>query len=179
MGPVIPDDVSSSGELIQFDLKPFDTSTTYQNLLAIPFGVMHVVDDVMLFARAAIGQLTSNDYSHIPAEKIKGRIIEGSCRAYEFEVDFVSPDPKRPVLKCRVLKNHFFREFWGFNRARHGVLEAAILATRLDFLPFQGIIQELEKLETIVAKTGGARELEAFGYLREYINKFTDSVPQT
>ena len=39
-------------------LRPFQTSTTYQNLKRTGEGVFHVTDDVLLIAKAAIGQLT-------------------------------------------------------------------------------------------------------------------------
>jgi len=38
-------------------LRPFQTAQTYRNLKATGCGVFHVVDDVELLARAAVGQL--------------------------------------------------------------------------------------------------------------------------
>src|SRR5437762_7706706 len=38
-------------------LRPFRTSVTFQNLKRTRGGVLHVSDDVELFARAAVGQL--------------------------------------------------------------------------------------------------------------------------
>ena len=38
-------------------LRPFSTSTTYKNLKRAGQGVLHVTDDVELFARAAVGRL--------------------------------------------------------------------------------------------------------------------------
>ena len=52
MGPLIDKDPTNG-----FELRPFDTSRTFANLQKRPFGVLHVTDDVMLFALAAIGQL--------------------------------------------------------------------------------------------------------------------------
>ena len=56
MGPTIADDVQSDGKIDQFVLRPFDTSTTFANLKRTRAGVLHVTDDVLLFARAAIGE---------------------------------------------------------------------------------------------------------------------------
>ena len=58
------------------------------------------------------------------------------------------------------------REFFGFNRAKHAVVEAAILATRTAFLPREQIMAEYERLAVLVEKTGGERETEAFAFLR-------------
>jgi hypothetical protein len=57
------------------------------------------------------------------------------------------------------------REFLGFNRARHAVLEAAILATRTHLLPADEIRREYERLQVIVDKTAGPHEQEAMGIL--------------
>ena len=47
------------------------------------------------------------------------------------------------------------REFFGFNRAKHAVVEAAILATRTEFLPMNEIEANYRQLAVIVQKTGG------------------------
>ena len=61
------------------------------------------------------------------------------------------------------------REFLGFNRARHAVLEAAILATRTHLLPADQLRTEFARLQVIVDKTAGPRELEAMALLSEYV----------
>jgi hypothetical protein len=61
------------------------------------------------------------------------------------------------------------REFMGFNRARHAVLEAAILATRTHLLPADQIRDEYARLQIIVDKTAGPREQEAMALLTRYV----------
>jgi hypothetical protein len=61
------------------------------------------------------------------------------------------------------------REFIGFNRARHAVLEAAIHATRLHLLPRQTIESEIQRLQVIVDKTAGPHEHEAMALLVDFI----------
>jgi hypothetical protein len=61
------------------------------------------------------------------------------------------------------------REFLGFNRARHAVLEAAILATRVHLLPADELRTEYARLRIIVDKTAGPRELEAMAFLEAYL----------
>src|SRR6476620_6879477 len=52
MGPIV------DAGFTRLLLRPFRTSVTYQNLKRTREGVLHVSDDVELFARAAVGQLT-------------------------------------------------------------------------------------------------------------------------
>jgi hypothetical protein len=61
------------------------------------------------------------------------------------------------------------REFIGFNRARHAVLEAAILATRVHLLPAEQIRDELTRLRVPVEKTAGPREEEAWTMVENYV----------
>jgi len=68
-----------------------------------------------------------------------------------------------------VVHQGFRREFLGFNRARHAVLEAAILATRTHLLPAGQIRDEFARLQVIVDKTAGPREREAMALLTEYV----------
>ena len=61
------------------------------------------------------------------------------------------------------------RDFIGFNRASHAVLEATIYATRVHLLPRAFIESELARLQTIVDKTAGEREHEAMALVADYI----------
>jgi len=61
------------------------------------------------------------------------------------------------------------RDFIGFNRARHAVLEAAILATRVHLLPPDQIRDELTRLAVPVEKTAGPREREAWALVGGFI----------
>ena len=61
------------------------------------------------------------------------------------------------------------RPDFGFNRAKHAVLEVAILATRIERLPRADILTEMERLTAVVEKTGGQEESEAFTFLAKYI----------
>ena len=64
-----------------------------------------------------------------------------------------------------MVHRHSLREFFGFNRAKHAVIEAAILATRFHLLPADEIEAEFRKLRVIVDKTGGDAEHEAMAFL--------------
>src|SRR5205085_2204233 len=55
-------------------LRPFQTSTTYQNLKRTGEGVFHITDDVLLIAKAAIGQLTPEPALQ-PAPHVRGFLL--------------------------------------------------------------------------------------------------------
>ena len=80
MGPIVDQDMST---LI---LRPFQTSTTFANLMEHPEGVFHVTDDVLLLARAAIGTVDPLP-EMFPAEDVAGQVVAGACRWYEFRIE--------------------------------------------------------------------------------------------
>jgi hypothetical protein len=153
---------------VRFELKPYQTSTTYANLTACPEGVLHVHDDVLLLARAAVGQVIPLPATRT-AVKVRGQVLSDSCRAYEFVIAERDDSGPRVRLVAEIVHAHQLREFFGFNRAKHAVVEAAILATRTAFLPREQIMAEYERLAVLVQKTGGEREMEAFTFLQTYV----------
>lgn len=156
MGPIV------DAELRTFLFRPFHTSQTYRNLRREGGGVFHVTDDVMLLAQAALGQPD-------PLPELDGlRLIE-ACRWYEFEVESIDDSEERTAIVARTIAHCRQRDFLGFNRAKHAVIEAAILATRVHLLPADEILDELRRLESPVRKTASAVELQAFEYIKSAI----------
>ena len=148
-------------------LKPFLETTTYRNLVATRAAVVNLTDDVRVFARAAISNPL---YPTVPAEVVRGVVLADCCSWREVEVRSVESTPPRSRIETVVVHRGTRREFIGFNRARHAVLEAAIYATRLHLLPRAFIDSELARLQIIVDKTAGAGELEAMALLAEYVH---------
>jgi hypothetical protein len=151
-------------------LRPFRTSVTYQNLKRTGQGILHVTDDVELIAHAAVGRLES-----LPplrrAEAVEGVIITDACRWYAFRLHSLDDRDERTAIVARVVDRGHLRDFFGFNRAKHAVIEAAILATRIELLDSQMILDEFERLASPVSKTGGIEERRAFEFLRRYIHE--------
>src|SRR5207244_11191841 len=87
---------------------------------------------------------------------------------YEFRVLSIDEREQRVRIEAEVVHTGRLRDFFGFNRAKHAVVEAAILATRTDFLPLDQIDSEFAKLGVLVAKTGGAQEKQAFACLQAH-----------
>lgn len=151
-------------------LRPYHTSRTYQNLKRHGQGVFHVVDDVLLLAQAAIGEL--NQLPELfAATKVQGQVIKSACRWYEFEVTELDDSQERTDIQARVVHAGRLNDFFGFNRAKHAVLEAAILATRVHLLPRKQIMQDYDRLQVPLEKTAGPAELEAFALLRDFVRR--------
>jgi hypothetical protein len=158
MGPRV------GADFTRFTLRPFPTSGTYRNLLAHPEGVLHVTDDALLIARAALGAADPPPPTR-PAEKVGGFVLADCCRHYEFVVRGVDTTGERVSIEAEVVHEARHRDFWGFNRAKHAVVEAAILATRLHLIPRDEVAAEFYKLRVIVGKTGGPDEHAAMDFL--------------
>jgi hypothetical protein len=159
MGPIV------DAEFNWLTLRPFRTSTTYANLKRSRVGVFHVTDDVELLALAAVGQLVQVPQL-MPAAAIPGVILVDACRWYAFRVDSLDDHDDRARIVARIVDSGRFRDFVGFNRAKHAVVEAAILATRISFLQPEHIRAEFDRLRLLVEKTGGQQEHRAFNFLQ-------------
>jgi hypothetical protein len=160
MGPIVDADFNVL-------LRPFRTSVTFQNLKPRQ-GVLHVTDDVELLARAAVGRLESLPRL-LPAEAVDGVILADACRWYAFRVESLDDRDDRTRIVARVVDRGTLRDFFGFNRAKHAVVEAAILATRIGLLDADHIRGEFARLAVLVEKTGGRQERRAFAFLQEYV----------
>jgi hypothetical protein len=99
---------------------------------------------------------------------VKGVRLADCCSWRELEVRSLDSTPPRSRIETEVVHRGFVREFIGFNRARHAVLEAAIYATRLHLLPREFITSELERLQVIVDKTASPAEQEAMALLTDH-----------
>src|SRR5438552_14760697 len=147
-------------------LKPFLETATYRNVAATGAAVVNLVDDVRIFARAAI---SNPSYATVPAVTIDGVVLADCCSWRELKVVSIDSTPPRSRIDTTVVHRGVRREFIGFNRARHAVLEAAIHVTRLHILPRSFVEKELARLQVIVDKTAGPDELEAMALLTEHV----------
>lgn len=150
-------------------LRPFQTSTTFTNLRQHGAGVFHVTDNALMLARAAIGQLAPQP-ELLPCAALEGRIIADACRWHAFRVERIDDRQPRAQIWARVVDSGSRRDFLGFNRAKHAVVEAAILATRVGILSADEIQAELARLTIWIEKTGSADEHQALALLRRHID---------
>lgn len=147
-------------------IKPFLDTTTFRNLRDTGVAVVNLTDDVMLFAQAALVEV---QFPAIPAMLVRGVVLEAACSWREVEVRAIDATPPRARIVTAVVHRGVRRDFLGFNRARHAVLEAAILATRTHLLPPEQIREEFARLQILVDKTAGPRELEAMALLTQHV----------
>jgi hypothetical protein len=147
-------------------LKPFLETATYRNVVATGAAVVNLTDDVRVFARGAI---SNPEYRTVPASVVRGVVLADCCTWRELQVRSIDSTPPRSRIETTVVYRGANREFVGFNRACHAVLETAIYATRLHLVPREFIESELARLQVIVDKTAGPREHEAMALLADYI----------
>lgn len=160
MGPIFDANLQS------FLLRPFPTSQTYRNLVRHREGVFHTTDDARLIAYAAVGAVADIPPS-FAASQVAGFILKDACRAFEFVVRTIDDSEQRVKIHAEIVAKHSLREFLGFNRAKHAIVEAAILATRFHLLPAAEITSEFAKFRIIVDKTGAPAEDEAMRFLEQ------------
>jgi hypothetical protein len=143
-------------------IAPFRPSTTLDNLRARPLAVANLTDDARVFAGCLTGR---RDWPLIGAAPgFPPRLVQALVH-WELQVVETREDAQRPRFICRVARTQTHAAYEGFNRAFAAVVEAAVLVSRLEFLPRAEIDSELARLKIIVGKTAGAREAEAFSWL--------------
>ena len=118
--------------------------------------------------RAAVADIDSPQLQ--PPQQVQGIVLANCCRWYEFEVTQLDDSQERTRIDCRIVHTGRVRDFFGFNRGKHAVVEAAILATRTAFLPANQILDELAKLHVLVDKTGSEQERRAFQLLQTFVS---------
>lgn len=163
MGPEV------DGEAItQITLKPFRSSRTFANLRQTGRAVVHLTDDVELIASTAIG-LPQPAGSVQPLLGRWHKLVD-CCRWWALEVQQWDDDPQRPRARCQIVHRGTQRDAFGFNRAKHAVVEAAILATRRQLLGSQEVRRQMEALRPLVEKTGGPAEHRAWRLLESRLD---------
>ena len=164
MGPIVDPRMES------LLLRPFQSSQTYRNLKQCGRGVFHITDDVELIARAAIDRLEAPP-TLIRLPHLDVVVLEACCRWYAFEVTRIDDQQPRTRIDCRILEAGRRRDFLGFNRAKHAVLEATIAVTRIGIIPDPEIEEELRRCRLIVDKTAGPQERRALEILSDFVEQ--------
>ncbi len=162
MGPVVDRAITS------IELRPFLGSRTYDNLRASNRAVVHVTDDCLLLARAAIGRVDPAGL----VDSIEGgqfAVLSDACRWYAVQITAWHEHPQRPRAECVIVRQQRNRDFFGLNRAQFAVVEAAILATRIHLIAAEVLQSQFRELATLVERAGGDRERQAFELLERHI----------
>ena len=144
-------------------IAPFRPSRTLDNLERDGQAVVNWTTDVRLFAGPVTGR---RDWPLVPTDTVPGWRLAAAHTHAELEVVAVEADAERPRFRCAIRREVVHQPFRGFVRAQAAVVEAAILATRLDRLPAEKIERELAYLQIAIDKTAGPIEQEAWEWLQ-------------
>ncbi len=139
-------------------IKPYRATRTLRNLQARGAAVVNLTDDILLFTQAALEDPRPPTR---PATTVEGAVLADACSWREVAVEAIDASGPRARVKTRVVGRGSGREYIGFSRACHAVLEASILASRARRLPAEEIRAELSRLTVLVDKTAGPRERAA------------------
>jgi hypothetical protein len=139
-------------------IKPYRATRTLRNLQATGAAVVNLTDDILLFTEAALGDPHPPTR---PATAVDGAVLADACSWREVAVDAIDASAPRARVTTRVVGRGTGREFIGWSRAAHAVLEASILASRVRRLPADEIRAELARLTVVLDKTAGPRERAA------------------
>ena len=149
-------------------VRPYRDTRTCRNLLSTGYGVANLTDDVTAFVRCGLYDET---LPHFPAQAVSGAVYRGACSWLEMEVVTRGGSDQRAEFRCRVLHKGRQRDFLGFCRAGGAVIEAAILATRLDLYDPTPAAERLLYYGEIVEKTGDEKQRQAFRKVWDYVQQ--------
>src|SRR5690242_1278370 len=133
-------------------IKPYRATRTLRNLEARGAAVVNLTDDILLFTQAALEDPRPPTR---PAEHVEGFVLADACSWREVEVSAIDASGGRARISARVVGRGTGREFIGFSRACHAVLEASILASRARRLPADEVRADLASLQVVLDKTAG------------------------
>ena len=166
---IAPMGVREEGEYLL--LAPFRPSRSLDNMLRDRCAVINYTDDVRIIAGCLTGRW---QWPLCPASRINGMRLKDTLAHTEVLVEQVEDDELRPRLLCRPVHEEQHAAFRGFNRAQAAVLEAAVLVSRLQMLPWKKIQSEIEYLAIAIDKTAGPHEQQAWEWLMEAITQYRD-----
>jgi uncharacterized protein len=153
-------------------IRPYVGTRTFRNLVRAREAVVNVTDNVLVFAKSA---LSHERFPSRPATRVRGVILADACHWREVTVEDVtlpgtgSAAGGRADISARVVAAAVGRPFAGLCRAKHAVVEASILASRVRRLPRDEVLEQLGRLDPLVDKTGGPAEREAMAYIRAHV----------
>lgn len=167
MGPVVSEDLQ------EWTLRPFKTSNTFKNLRAHPVCVFHVMDDVLPLTNLVLKQNPGLTFERLQSNRDNAPdtawLVKESCRWFLLDVQTWNIASDRSEAEAQLWDQGELRPFWGWNRAKHAVLEAAILMTRLHILKLDEVERSFAELAVTVDKTAGNRERHAWQLLVEHL----------
>ena len=149
-------------------ISPYIPSKTLSNLESTKHAVINYTDNVSFFVNCIIG---NKKFKKKKCTNFPGYFLE-NCLSYEqVVVKKILQDTKRPTFICEVQKNISVSNYQGHNRSKAAIIEACILASRVNLLDENKIFNELEYLKISVEKTAGPKEKRSWEKILKYINE--------
>jgi hypothetical protein len=137
------------------------------NLLHKGCGAVNFSDDAALFVEAALF------HAALPAaacRKIEAPRLNSAILCWEFEVAHFDDTIEPANIRAKILHvEDAQRHFTGFCRAHYAIIEAAIGATRLAYLPQETLAADFLRWQSLIKKTGGEAELAAWRRICTYL----------
>ncbi len=174
IGVHIPDNTSHFSEVKDIEILLYSGSNTFSNVKTTAEGVINFTDDISIFVDTA---LFSKSLPTAPSLMVRPPRMAEAKTVWEFSVTSFndSTEPARVVGK--VLSFDELAGFTGFCRAHWVILEATIVATRIQWIPVNKIEESWQFWQEVVIKTGGIRERQAFQKVTNYFVQQGISIP--
>lgn len=145
-----------------WSFRPFQSSQTFANMHRSGRCVFHLIDDALILVEALRSLADHRPHRYHPDF---GHVLEDCCSWYAFSIDSWDLSQPRAVAQGRKRHHQQQRPFRGWNRAAHGILEGAVLFSRLSLLGADEVQRQFTPWIPIIRKTGGEGELQALDLL--------------
>lgn len=161
-----------------FVLRPFAGSRTCDNLLQSRRATIHVTDDVQLFADAVLDQIEHPEHMVRQIQHDGFRPLKHCHQWFAVEIQSITPEGPKYQMPCQVLASGIELPMFGLNRAKHAVIEAAILATRTHLIAPAHLRAQVAALTPLIEKTAGESERAAFDQIGLEIKRRLEQQPE-
>lgn len=174
IGVHVPDTTSHLSEVKDIEILLYSGSNTFSNLKTTAEGVINFTDDISIFVDTA---LFSISLPTAPSLMVRPPRMAEANTVWEFSVTSFNDSTEPARVAGKVLSYNELAGFTGLCRARGVIIEATILATRIQWIPVNKIEESWRFWQEVVIKTGGIRERQAFQKVSDYFIQQGISIP--
>lgn len=158
LGPVVNED------LTQWTLRPFQSSKIFSLLRERSTCVFHSTDDALPVVQLVLGLTPEFTFRQLGSDIW---VIEQACHWYQLQIDHWDVSGPRSQATAHLVNQGELRTFWGWNRAKHALIEAAIWISRASLMQEHELREQLSLLRSPIEKTAGPREMQAWSLIEE------------
>lgn len=145
-----------------WSFRPFQSSQTFANMHRSGRCVFHLIDDALILVEALRSMADVRPHRY---HADFGHVLDDCCSWFAFSLDSWDLSQPRAVAQGTMRHHQQQRPFRGWNRAAHGILEGAVLFSRLSLLGADEVQRQFSPWIPIIRKTGGDGELQALSLL--------------